>query len=88
MIPLPFVVVAALLVAGAFYLIGRNASIRAYRTNFSGLRTHVGDLEQQVDAMNASLTKDPQRAGIDMGKRYAVNQIQTTLDHLLEELPR
>lgn len=52
------------------------------------LNVAVSDLEQQVAVVNEQMADDPQRAGIDMGKRYAINQVQTTLDRLRREVPR
>lgn len=49
------------------------------------LERSVTSLEADVAKFNQRLQDDPQRAGIDMGKRYATNAMQHTIDQLREE---
>ena len=84
MIPFPIVVLIALvgLLVGV-YLASWFKNRRLRR-----LTVAVADLEQQVAVVNEQLDQDPQRAGIDMGKRYTINQVQATIDRLRREVPR
>lgn len=88
MLPLLIIVVILLILVVSAFLIGWNAAITKHRAHRRRLETAVGDLEQQVSIVNEQLTSDPQRASIDIGKRYATNQMQTTIDRLREEIPR
>lgn len=52
------------------------------------LESHVTRVERDVATFNEKLKQDPQRAGIDMGKRYAVNEMEATLQRLRREEER
>lgn len=82
------ILIAAALAGTIAWLLGWNAAVRNHRRNMASLQGHIADMEQQVAAFNEAFADDPQRASIDMGKRYAVNQVQATLNRLSAEVPR
>ena len=83
-VPIALLLSALLIVTFGF---GWNLAVRKHRASRRKLTVAIGNLEQQVQTVNEALDTDPQRAGIDMGKRYATNQMQHTIDQLREELP-
>lgn len=81
----PAIVVFLIFLVLMAFLTGWNTSVARHRARQRNLERSVADLELQADAMTESLQDDPQRAGIDIGKRYAVHQMQNTIDRLREE---
>lgn len=76
---------ALLLIFGAgLFAFGWNAATSRSRAARKDLETAVGDLEVQVAYMNEQLSSDANRAAIDIGKRYVINQIQATLARIME----
>lgn len=59
-----------------------------HRYSANRLESKVTRVEQDVATFNEKLRHDPQRAGIDMGKRYAANEMQATIDRLRQEESR
>lgn len=84
MIPLAWVIPLLLLAMFAGASIVRHRRTRRFRT----MERTVTNLERQADIINEQLDADPQRAAIDMGKRYAINSMQRTIDDLRDEVPR
>ncbi len=60
----------------------------AHRLRRTTLESQVTRVEHDVATFNEKLKEDPQRAGIDLGKRYAVNEMEATLDRLRREESR
>jgi len=50
------------------------------------LESDVRHLETEVATLNEKLAEDPQRASIDHGQRYVLNQVQTLLDRIREAI--
>ncbi|MGA7270461.1 MAG: hypothetical protein WB239_05250 [Acidimicrobiia bacterium] len=85
MIPLPILIPLLILIA---FIVGWNIAVGQHRKNRRILEHTTRDLEKRVAHVNEQLAGDPQRAGIDMGKRYAVNQMQSTIDRIRNEVPK
>jgi len=86
MTPIPplllFVVLILLFIVGWFAIAHRD------RLHRRGLESAVTKLETDVATFNEKMKHDPQRAGIDLGKRYAVNEMEATLERLRREESR
>ena len=77
------VFIVGLIVGG---LILWEAAVRWFRRRDAGRARRTKALESQVADLQDGLQKDPARLGIDLGKEYAVNEMDKTIQRIREEL--
>lgn len=88
MIPVVPAIVVSILLCALCYTVGYFDAVSRWNKSRKNLEAAIAELEEQVVAVNEQLAEDPQRASIDMGKRYVLNQLQTAIDHLRQEVQK
>lgn len=74
-----------LIVGVPFFIIGWNMAVAKHRAKRRALETHLTDLEAQVSVFHEERKRDPQRAWIDVGTRYATGQMEHTIERIRKE---
>lgn len=67
-------------------LVVYEGAVRYFRKRDKGRQQRTDRLTSEVATLQNGLLQDPARLGIDLGKEYAVNEMDKTIRRIREEL--
>lgn len=83
-----FLTVALILLFGVIIgsLVMYEGAVRYFRRRDKGRQARTEILTAEVATLQDGLLQDPARLGIDLGKEYAVNEMDKTIQRIRKEL--
>lgn len=76
----------ALIMAVAGYLIGHADAKRTWEKMRERFALHVGELETRVIGLQRRLSRDPERAAMDHGEIFVINQIENLTRQMRDDI--